>query len=227
MPLPSLDVPRLNLAQDVVDVALDMPLQAATPSLVVPPRYGWILDDGRAFYSRAWLMQLIRELSDLKLNLLHLHFSDDQGFRIESTSHPEAVSDFHLTKKVVRSLVALGKRYRVKLVPELDMPGHMQAALTKHPELQLADASGQRAPDKLDYTKPEARRFARELIEEYMALFPASEWHMGADEFLSVILPPTPADYARYPQLEAYAKATYGPAANANKYVGSGSVSRN
>src|SRR5205814_1631718 len=99
--------------------------------------------------------------------------------------------------------------------PEIDMPGHMQAALGNHPELQLADASGQRAPDKLDYTKPEARRFARELIEEYMALFPASEWHMGADEFLSVILPPTPADYARYPQLEAYAKATYGPTANA------------
>src|SRR5437660_906208 len=53
---------------------------------------GMMLDDGRAFYSRAWLMQLIRELSDLKLNLLHLHFSDDQGFRIESDTHPEIVT---------------------------------------------------------------------------------------------------------------------------------------
>ena len=87
--------------------------------------------------------------------------------------------------------------------------------MTKHPELQLADTSGQRAPDKLDYTKPAARRFARDLIEEYMALFPAREWHMGADEFLGVLFPPTEADYARYPQLEAYAKATYGPSANA------------
>jgi len=182
------------------------------------PRYpdrGLMIDNGRKYFTPRWIAREIRRLSYLKLNRLHLHLSDNQGFRIESTSHPEAVSDFHLTKKEVRSLVALGKRYRVKLVPELDMPGHMQAALTKHPELQLADASGQRAPDKLDYTKPEARRFVRDLIEEYMALFPAREWHMGADEFLGILFPPTEADYARYPQLEAYAKATYGPSANA------------
>jgi hexosaminidase len=91
----------------------------------------------------------------------------------------------------------------------------MRAALAKHPELQLTDVNGQKAPDKLDYTKPEAREFARELIEEYLPLFPAREWHMGADEFLGILVPPTPADYARYPQLEAYAKATYGPNANA------------
>jgi hexosaminidase len=182
------------------------------------PRYpdrGLMIDNGRKYFTPKWIAREIRRLAYLKLNRLHLHFSDNQGFRIESRSHPGAVSDFHLTKAQVRSLVALGKRYRVKLVPELDMPGHMQAALTKHPELQLADASGQRAADKLDYTKPAARRFARDLIEEYMALFPAREWHMGADEFLGVLLPPTEADYARYPQLEAYAKATYGPTANA------------
>jgi hexosaminidase len=174
-----------------------------------------MIDNGRKYFTPKWIAREIRRLAYLKLNRLHFHFSDNQGFRIESTSHPEAVSDFRLTKREVRSLVALGKRYRVKLVPELDMPGHMQAALVKHPELQLADAGGQRAPDKLDYTKPAARKFARDLIEEYMALFPAREWHMGADEFLGVLLPPTEADYARYPQLEAYAKATYGPTANA------------
>jgi hexosaminidase len=87
----------------------------------------------------------------------------------------------------------------------------MQAALAAHPELQLTDVDGNRAADKLDYTKPAARRFARDLIREYMRLFPSSEWHMGADEFLGVLVPPTPADYARYPQLGAYAMARYGP----------------
>ena len=156
-------------------------------------------------------MREVREASYLKLNRLHLHFSDNQGFRIASRSHPEIVSAQHLTYEQVRHLIAVGRRYHVKLVPEIDMPGHMQAALAAHPELQLADTSGVRAPDKLDYTKPAARRFARDLIREYMNLFPSHEWHMGADEFLGVLVPPTPVDYARYPQLEAYAKARYGP----------------
>jgi hexosaminidase len=182
------------------------------------PRYpdrGLMVDNGRKYFKPKWIAREIKRLSYLKLNRLHMHFSDNEGFGIESKRHPEVVSDFHLSQRDVRSLIALGKRYRVKIVPELDMPGHMQAALKNHPELQLADASGRRAADKLDYTKPEARRFARDLIEEYMALFPAREWHLGADEFLGILVPPTEADYARYPQLEAYAKATYGPTANA------------
>ena len=182
------------------------------------PRYpdrGLMIDNGRKYFTPKWIAREIRRLSYLKLNRLHLHFSDNEGFRIESRTHPEAVSDPHLTQKQLKRLVALGRRYHVRLVPEIDMPGHMQAALAKHPELQLTDVNGQRAPDKLDYTKPEARKFARELIEEFLPLFPAREWHMGADEFLGILVPPTPADYARYPQLEAYAKKIYGPAANA------------
>lgn len=180
------------------------------------PRYpyrGLMVDNGRKYFTPGWLEREIKDLSYLKLNRLHLHFSDDQGFRIASRSHPEIVSNPHLTYPQVRHLVAVGQRYHVELVPEIDMPGHMQAALASHPELQLADAAGNRAPDKLDYTKPAARRFARDLVREYMKLFPAREWHMGADEFLSVLVAPTPADYARYPQLGAYAKARYGPSA--------------
>jgi hexosaminidase len=182
------------------------------------PRYpdrGLMLDNGRKYFTPKWIAREIRRLSYLKLNRLHLHFSDNEGFRIESRGHPEVVSDPHLTQKQLRDLVALGRRYHVELVPEIDMPGHMQAALAKHPELQLTDVNGRRAPDKLDYTKPEARQFARELIEEFVELFPAHEWHIGADEFLGILVPATPADYARYPQLEAYAKQRYGPNANA------------
>ena len=74
------------------------------------PRYperGLMLDNGRRYFSPRWLRARIRELAYLKLNQLHLHFSDDQGFRIASRSHPEIVSDPHLTKRQVRSLVAL------------------------------------------------------------------------------------------------------------------------
>ena len=54
-----------------------------------------MLDNGRVFFSRAWLLRRIRVLSDLRLNLLHLHFSDNQGFRVESQSHPESVTTTH------------------------------------------------------------------------------------------------------------------------------------
>jgi hexosaminidase len=174
------------------------------------PRYrnrGLMIDNGRKYFTPRWIESHIRELAYLKLNRLHLHFSDNQGFRIESESHPEIVSRDHLTKAEVRRILALARRYHVTVVPELDMPGHMQAVLARHPELQLRDATGRRDPDKLDVSLPAARRFARELIEEYTELFPAREWHGGADEYL---FPAPEAGYALYPQLQRYARERYG-----------------
>ena len=142
------------------------------------PERGLMLDCGRRYYSPAWIKRRIDELAALKLNQLHLHFSDNQGFRIESSGHPEAVTRPYLTKRQVRDLVAYARRRHVRVIPELDMPGHMQAALRAHPELQVAGR-----PDELDFTKPAARRFARELILEYLDLFPGRWWHAGADEF--------------------------------------------
>jgi hexosaminidase len=175
------------------------------------PRYperGLMLDNGRRYFGPRWLRARIRELADLKLNQLHLHFSDDQGFRVASSSHPEIVSDPHLTKREVRSLVSYARARHIRVIPEIDMPGHMGAALARHPHLRLA-------PTRLDVTKPAARRFTRELILEYLDLFPGRYWHGGADEYL------LPADYALYPRLERYTRAHYGAGANgADAYLG-------
>jgi hexosaminidase len=178
---------------------------------------GMMIDNGRAFFSRQWLLERIRFLSGLKLNLLHLHLSDDQGFRIQSETHPEITSRPALSKDDIRALLAEAKRRHVTIVPEIDMPGHMTAALARHPELQLKDASGQRKPDKLDVTLPAARTFAADLVGEYLRLFPGPWWHAGADEYLGAFA--TEADYAQYPQLEAYADARYGADANAKDAV--------
>ena len=179
------------------------------------PRYserGLLVDTGRKHFSVAWLAEHIRTLGWLKLNRLHLHFTENLGWRIASDGHPEIVSEEHLTKEQVRQLLALADAHHVTVVPEIDLPGHMGAALLKHPDLQLRDAFGRANANNLDYTIPAARRFAFELIDEYVELFPAQSWHTGADEYLSTIpLAATPADYATYPQLSAYAKATYGP----------------
>jgi hexosaminidase len=167
------------------------------------PRYrerGLMVDCGRAFYPREWWLERIRRLADLKLNLVHMHLSDDQGFRVAVKSHPEIVSRDHLSTQDVRALVAEARRRHVTLVPEIDMPGHLTAALANHPELQLKNLVGQRQPGKLDVSLPAARRFAHELIADLLPLFPGPWWHMGNDEYLGVLS--TPADYLLYPQLE-------------------------
>ncbi len=166
------------------------------------PRYrerGLMVDCGRAFYDRAWWLERIRRMADLKLNLVHLHLSDDQGFRIEVASHPEIVSREHLTTADVRAIVAEATRRHVTVVPEIDMPGHLTAALAKHPELQLTNVAGQRQAGKLDVTLPAARAFAHDLIGDLLPLFPGPWWHMGNDEYLGVVS--TPADYLLYPRL--------------------------
>ncbi|MFF5078445.1 family 20 glycosylhydrolase [Actinoplanes sp. NPDC000266] len=174
------------------------------------PRYperGLMMDIGRKPYSYDWLADRVRDMAYLKLNYLHLHFSDDEGWRIESKQGLQ--SETFLTKKQVRDLVQLAARYHVTVVPEIDMPGHMGAALAKHPEFQLKDANGVARPTKLDYSIPAARKFLRDLVTEYLPLFPGPYWHMGADEFLGE------DEFANYPQLEQYAKQTYGPSATA------------
>ena len=184
------------------------------------PRYperGLMLDNGRKFFTPEWLAARIRALAGLKLNLLHLHFSDNEGFRLQSDSHPEVVTQPALSKADLRSLVELARRYHVTIVPEIDAPGHLTAALRHHPELQLADASGRRQPDKLDVTLPAARQFLGDLIDEYAPLFPGPWWHTGADEYLGVAA--GDQQFALYPQLQAYAQQRYGPQANGQDAV--------
>ncbi|HZP10862.1 MAG TPA: beta-N-acetylhexosaminidase [Nevskiaceae bacterium] len=180
------------------------------------PRYperGMMVDAGRKYFSPAWLALHVRELAYLKMNYLHLHFSDNEGFRIESESHPEIVSADRLSKDEVRSIVALAQRYFITVTPEIDMPGHMAAALGPHPELQLENVLGHKDASRLDVTNPAALPFATELIEEYLALFPGPYWHTGADEYL----PPT--GYDLHPQLASYAQAQYGSDAVAKDAV--------
>jgi hexosaminidase len=145
------------------------------------PRYperGLMLDNGRRYFTPAWIKEQIDLLAELKLNQFHMHFSDNEGFRVESDSHPEVVSGRHLRKREVRELIAYAARRHIRVIPELDMPGHLRAALAQHPELQLPGA-----PDKLDISKPAARRFCRDLILEYLELFGGRYWHAGADEY--------------------------------------------
>ncbi|MFF7728348.1 glycoside hydrolase family 20 protein [Streptomyces sp. NPDC008001] len=171
---------------------------------------GLHLDIARKHFTAAWIEDRVRELSALKLNQLALHFSDDQGFRIESDSHPEIVSKQHLTKAEVRRIVALAESLHVTVIPELDSPGHLGAVIAAHPTLQLRDAAGKAARGAVDIANPDAGRIVDDLLREYAPLFPGPWFHLGADEYRALM---AKNPEASYPRLAARAKEKYGPRA--------------
>ncbi|MEU9290839.1 glycoside hydrolase family 20 protein [Streptomyces sp. NPDC048275] len=174
------------------------------------PRRGLMLDIARKHFTAAWIEDRIRELGDLKFNELGLHFSDDQGFRIASTTHPEIVSKEHLSKAEVTRIIELAKSRHITVVPEIDSPGHLGAVLAAHPELQLRNVSGVATRGAIDISKPAAAALVDDLLNEYAGLFPGSQWHLGGDEYqaLTVANPE-----ASYPQLATAAKKAYGAGA--------------
>jgi hexosaminidase len=187
----------------------DMPEGVVHDSPAKPER-GLNLDIARKYYTAGWIEDRLRQMADLKLNVLGLHFSDDQGFRIESTSHPEIVSDPHLTKAQVRQIVALAGRLHITVIPEIDSPGHLGAVIAAHPSLQLRNASGTATKGAVDISNPAAARTVDDLLREYAKLFPGPYWHLGADEYQALTVSDPDASY---PKLAAAARKKYGAGA--------------
>lgn len=174
------------------------------------PVRGLMLDIARKHFTAGWIEDRVRELGDLKFNQLGLHFSDDQGFRIQSDSHPEIVSQQHLTKAQVRKIVDLAADRHITVVPEIDSPGHLGAVIDAHPELQLRNAQGGAPRGAIDISKAASADIVDDLLNEYADLFPGSQWHLGGDEYLALMVSDPEASY---PQLAAAARDEYGSGA--------------
>lgn len=172
------------------------------------PQRGLMIDIARKPFAAAWIEDRLREMADLKLNQLGLHFSDDQGFRIESTRHPEVVSADRLTKAEVRRILALAESLHITVIPEIDSPGHLGAVLKRHPELRLRDSAGRVVPGAIDIGNPASARLVDELLREYAGLFPGRYWHLGGDEYQALT---RRNPEASFPSLAAKARAAYGP----------------
>ncbi|MFD3664878.1 glycoside hydrolase family 20 protein [Streptomyces sp. NPDC058659] len=174
------------------------------------PQRGLNLDIARKFFTAEWIEARLREMADLKLNQFGLHFSDDQGFRIASDTHPEIVSAQHLTKAEVRRILALAQTLHITVVPEIDSPGHLGAVLRAHPDLRLLNVQGVPRQGAIDISKPASARLVDELLREYAALFPGGWFHVGADEYQALTVR---SPEASYPQLATAARQKYGPQA--------------
>ncbi|MGW5635860.1 family 20 glycosylhydrolase [Streptomyces sp. NPDC003832] len=174
------------------------------------PVRGFMLDIARKHFTADWIEDRVRELGDLKYNQLGLHFSDDQAFRIESDSHPEIVSDPHLTKAQVRRIVDLAADRHITVVPEIDSPGHLGAVIAAHPGLQLRDTRGVATRGAIDISQDESAEIVDDLLDEYAGLFPGGEWHLGGDEYQALTVSDPEASF---PQLTAAAREEYGAGA--------------
>jgi hexosaminidase len=185
--------------------------KAAAPFVHIEdaPRFPWrglMLDSARHFQSVAEIRALIDQMALHKLNVLHWHLTDDQGWRIEIKRYPELTrigawrsppyagkdgeparyGGFY-TQDEIRALVAYAAERHVTIVPELDMPGHAQAAVASYPELGV---TGQRPPVSGDwgvhtylYNVDDATFvFMQHVLDEVMALFPSRYIHVGGDE---------------------------------------------
>jgi hexosaminidase len=162
---------------------------------------GLMVDFGRKWFPASWIYKHIRDLAYIKNNIYHLHLSDNLGFRLPSTKHPEITSPAFYTLSQIDSINELAEKYHVTIIPEIDMPGHMDYALINHPEIAIS--SEVRPYISLHIGKDSAYVFAKEILEEFIPLFPGPYWHVGADEY--------PEDvYSKDTLFRHYAKKTYG-----------------
>ena len=156
------------------------------------PRFAWrglLVDVSRHFFGKEALMTLIDEMAAYKLNVLHLHLTDDAGWRIEIPGYPKlteigARGDHrspgtgqaqYFTAADIRELVAYAAERHIMIIPEIDMPGHSAAAARAYP--QFFDGNKTFNP-----ANPESYAFIRAVFTEIARLFPAPYIHYGGDE---------------------------------------------
>lgn len=186
--------------------------QGLTPVAFAQPRRIFMLDMARKYYAKETIMKFIDALNFAQFNVLQLHFSENEGFRIECETAPEIVSKDHLTKAEIREIILYAQAAGIEIVPDFDSPGHLRQILKTHPEWQLvkknADGSLEKNPTALNITNPAAVDFILSIYREFAALFPTSTYfHIGADEFVDF------DEMEAYPEIQAYAKEVYGEAA--------------
>lgn len=173
------------------------------------PRFAWrglMLDCSRTFQSPAYLRQTIDRMAAYKLNVLHLHLTDDQGWRLEIRKYPEltakgsrfpakfnepeATQGFY-TQDEMRALVAYAAERNVTLVPEIEMPGHSLAALSARPELSCTGGPFEIypffkgpgiTPDIYCAGNEAVFDFMSNVLAEVVAIFPSTIVHIGGDE---------------------------------------------
>lgn len=151
------------------------------------PRFKWrglTVDVARHFFGRAAMMKIIDEMATYKLNMLKLHLTDFQGWRLEIPAYPKltevgALVDGkpqYFTTAEMREIVAYAAERHIMVVPEIEMPGHSGASARAYPEFFNKDGSA------FNPANPGTYDFVRGILTEAAKVFPAPYVHFGGDE---------------------------------------------
>ena len=156
------------------------------------PRFAWrglLVDPGRHFLPVEVLKRNIDGMEAVKLNVLHLHLTDNEGFRIESKRfsklHELGSDGLYYTQAELRELIAYARDRGIRVLPEMEMPGHSGSWFVGYPELASGLGPYRLDDDKdplLDVTREATYKFLDKLIEEMAKLFPDAYFHIGGDE---------------------------------------------
>ena len=185
------------------------PLTIPALDIADAPRFAWrglTLDLARHYFSASAIKNVIDSMAAYKLNRLHLHLTDDTGWRIPIESYPKLTSigargdrsdpqgpaRFY-TKEEIRFLVRYAAERHIEIVPEIEMPGHGGAAARAYPE--YFDGGNTWNP-----ANPDTYRFIEAVLGEVGELFPGRYLHFGGDEV-------NPGGWSKRPEIVAMARA--------------------
>ena len=179
------------------------------------PRFEWrgfMLDEGRHFYGKEEIKKIIDMMAAYKMNRFHWHLTEDQGWRLEIKKYPRltdvgawreskvlAWGDVkpdgklyggYYTKKDAKEVVEYARERFIEIVPEIDIPGHSQAAVASYPEFLACDPENKHevwlwqgvSSDVINVANPQAVQFAKDVIDELTEIFPFGYIHLGGDE---------------------------------------------
>ena len=197
------------------------------------PRFRWrgaMLDSSRHFQPVAFIKKLIDLLALHKLNVFHWHLTDDQGWRIEIRKYPRLAEigsrrsqscrghldanaggdgvahEGFYTQTDIREIVAYAEERFVTIVPEIEMPGHAQAAIAAYPELgctgkALEVSTTWGVHENIFNPNESTLRFLQDVLDEVIELFPGDFIHVGGDEATKTQWETSPTVQARIQEL--------------------------
>jgi len=184
----------LHGLQTFLQLVQTTPTGFAVPAVTIrdSPRFPWrgvLIDVCRHFMPMDVLRRNVDGMAAVKMNVLHLHLSDNEGFRIESKKFPKLQEDgsngSYYTQSEMREFIAYARDRGIRVVPEFDVPGHSRSWLVGYPE--LASGPGpyslvSNVDPVIDPTQEATYKFLDKFIGEMAGLFPDAYFHIGGDE---------------------------------------------
>ncbi len=159
------------------------------------PRFYWrglLIDTSRHFIPIEVLKRNLNAMAFVKMNVLHLHLTDDQGFRIESRTfpllHKNSSDGYYYTQNEIKDLIKYANLLGIRIVPEFDIPAHTASWIFAYPYLgslekpfKMIRTYGVQNP-VMDPSKKQVYKFLKKFFKEMTGLFPDDYIHIGGDE---------------------------------------------